>query len=119
MRTYGFTENGTEWRAVTPPLPDDRAERAERALLNISEEREPGEEFWIEVAEIDQERYGKRMLRSRFAKPLIQYQRFDSMSHADKHMGFSYNRVGMARANAGEKTEWTVCGVTFRKFRDR
>jgi hypothetical protein len=101
-----------------------REEKLRAAVEKILAERE--NEDLIEVCEIHQDEYAKRRARCPDAKEIELLDFFPSGAAASRHMGYkgANNPVadikGKTQRGKGEdwNGEWTVCGVTFRKFRD-
>lgn len=81
---------------------------------------EKHEQNWIEVFAIDEERYTERQKRAPLAKAIELGKVFYSANKASRHLGYLHNEVNIRRHAAREKgqDEWTVCGVSFKKFHD-
>ena len=114
-------ENKSGEQELVGHMCDDREQVVRAAITEALAERDNPRA--IEIGEVDKERYERHTAKYLNAKPVAQYDAFPTALAASNHLGYPtrYNAVGQALAYARRdgKSEATIAGVTFRKFRDR
>lgn len=115
MKTiFSYEQNGARVNILITET-EEQAELVKAAIRSaVSVEDNSG----VEVHEIDEAVFARRLQREPRTKPITRYQCFKSDMEASRHMGYKWNAVTQARSRARPAKTFTICGVTFGRVRD-